>query len=62
VPGIRSEVKKQDWRAVIGSDAHISTMLASFDDAIKLIAEAGLTEEYIVNTSWEKLEKYLLKR
>jgi putative hydrolase len=56
------EVKRQDWKAIIGSDAHISTMLANFDDALKLISEAGLTEEYIVNTSWERLEKYLINR
>jgi putative hydrolase len=56
------EVKRQDWKIVIGSDAHISTMLGNFEDALKLIKEAGLTEEQVVNTSMEKIEKHLLKR
>ncbi len=56
------EIKRQGWKAVIGSDSHISTMVGIFDDALRLVAEAGLSEEDIVNTSWEKIEKYLLKR
>ena len=59
---IAKEVKRQDWVATIGSDAHISPMLAEFREAIKLVKEAGLTEKYIVNTSIEKIEKYILKR
>ncbi|MDI6731576.1 MAG: phosphatase [Candidatus Margulisbacteria bacterium] len=56
------EVKKQNWRVVIGSDSHISPMLGVFDKAIELVKEAGLGEEQIVNTSFEKIEKYLLRR
>ncbi|KPJ63141.1 hypothetical protein AMJ44_14710 [candidate division WOR-1 bacterium DG_54_3] len=42
------EIKRQDWKIVIGSDAHISTMLGNFKDALKLINEAGLTEEHVI--------------
>ncbi|NQU17014.1 MAG: phosphatase [Candidatus Saganbacteria bacterium] len=59
---IAKEVKRQDWVATIGSDAHISPMLAEFRQAIKLVKEAGLSEKYIVNTSIEKIGRYILKR
>jgi len=59
---IAKEVKRIGWKVVIGTDSHISTMLGVFDDALKLIKEAGLTEEEVVNTSWQKMEKYLLRR
>ena len=56
------EVKKIGWKVICGTDSHISTMLGRFDDAVKLFAEAGLTEEDVVNTSEAMIEKYLLKR
>ena len=56
------EVKRQNWKVVVGTDSHISTMLGIFDSALKLIKEAELTEEHIINTSLAKIEKYLLKR
>ncbi len=59
---IAKEVKRQDWVVTIGSDAHVSTMLGEFRQALKLAKEAGLSEKHIVNTSVEKIEKYLLKR
>jgi putative hydrolase len=59
---IAREVKKQDWLVALGTDSHISPMLGNFSEALALIAEAGLTEEQVVNTSWEKVEKYLLAR
>lgn len=58
---IAREVKRIGWKVIIGTDSHISTMLGVFDDAVNLIKEAGLTEDDVVNTSWEKIEKYLLK-
>jgi putative hydrolase len=56
------EVKKIGWKVVTGTDSHISTMLGRFDDALQLFAEAGLTEEDVVNTTEAMIEKYLLKR
>lgn len=56
------EIKRQNWKVILGSDSHISTMLGGFDKALELAKEAGLTEEYIINTSLEGIEKYLLKR
>lgn len=56
------EIKRQRWKVVLTSDSHITTMLGVFDKALKLIKEAGLTEDHVVNTSFEKIEKYLLNR
>ena len=55
------EAKRIGWKVIIGTDAHISNMLGIFDAALKLIAEAGLTEEDVVNTSMEKVEEYLIR-
>lgn len=57
---IAKEVKRIGWKVIIGTDSHISSMVGVFDDALKLIAEAGLTEDDVVNTSWKKIEEYLL--
>jgi len=57
---IAREVKRIGWKVIIGTDSHISSMVGVFDDALKLIAEAGLTEDDVVNTSWKKIEEYLL--
>lgn len=56
------EVKRQDWKVAIGTDSHISGMLGVFGDALAIVKEAGLTEEHVVNTSWDKIEKYLLRK
>lgn len=57
---IAREAKRIGWKVVVGTDSHISTMLGVFDDALRLLREAGLTEEDVVNSSWEKLGRYLL--
>lgn len=53
------EVKKQDWLVAVGTDSHLSSMLGDFSEAQKLIKQAGLKKEQVVNTSWSKIEKYL---
>jgi len=56
------EVKKENWIVSVGSDAHISTMLGESGEALKLVSLAKLTSENILNTSLEKIEKYILKK
>ncbi len=56
------EVKRQEWMVALGTDSHISTMLGDFGEAIKLIKAADLSEKHIVNTSLDKIKKYLLER
>lgn len=59
---IAREAKRIGWKVLIGTDSHISSMVGVFNDALSLIKEAGLTEDDVVNVSWEKIEKYLLNR
>jgi putative hydrolase len=55
-------VQAADWQLVLGTDSHIASMLGDFTVAKKLLQKAGLTEKQVVNTSWAKIEKYLLSR
>lgn len=59
---IAREIKRVGWQVAVGTDSHISPMLGVFDDAKKVLAEAGLKAEDVVNSSWQRIEKYLLKR
>lgn len=54
------EAKRIGCPVLIGTDSHYSSMLGDFTLALQLAAEAGLTEEDIVNTSWDKIERFLL--
>jgi len=54
------EVKKQDHFVLLGTDSHFSTMLGNFEKAIELIEKAGLSPDNVLNTSIEKIEKYLI--
>jgi putative hydrolase len=59
---IRIMLKKcmeQSVHVVINSDAHISFDVGNFDNAIKLIEEINFPKELIVNTSKEKLKRFL---
>jgi len=44
---------------MIGSDAHISQGVGVFDDALKLVAEAGIKEGQVMNASLERLLGFL---
>ena len=44
---------------LVGSDAHISQGVGIFDDALRLIVEAGIAEEQVLNASWERLLAFL---
>lgn len=53
-------VKQIGWKVVLGSDAHISTMLGDLDEVLKMALDAGLNKEDILNTSEELINKYLI--
>ncbi|MCU0641551.1 MAG: phosphatase [Candidatus Margulisbacteria bacterium] len=55
------EIKRQGWKVVLGTDSHIAPMVGDFTEALKVVKAAGLTEDDVVNTSWAKIDKYLLK-
>ena len=44
---------------MIGSDAHIAQGVGVFDDALKLVEEAGITEEQVINASLPRLLQFL---
>lgn len=48
-----------DAKILIGSDAHIAQGVGTFDDALKLVEKAGIAEEQVVNSSWERLREFL---
>ena len=47
---------------VIGSDAHHSSLVGSFDSAIKLARSVGLKSELVLNTDVGKITEFLLNR
>ncbi len=44
---------------MIGSDAHIAQGVGVFDEALKLVEEAGIAEEQVINGSLERLLGFL---
>ena len=44
---------------LVGSDAHIAQGVGVFDAALRLIEEAGIAEEQVMNASWERLLAFL---
>lgn len=47
---------------VIGSDAHHSSLVGSFDSAIRLARSVGLKSELVLNTDVSKITEFLLNR
>ena len=47
---------------VIGSDAHHTSRVGSFDDAIKIVKSVGLSDEYVLNTDVRKITEFLRGR
>lgn len=50
--------KKYEVPIIVNSDAHISSSIGHFDDAISVIESAEYPEELIVNSSIERLQEY----
>lgn len=59
---IAKKAKELNARIVIGSDAHICFSIGEFEKADKLIREAGISEDMVMNTSPERLKKYLMNK
>ncbi len=51
--------KKNKTSIVLGSDSHISYDIGNFERALKIIKEYNFPDELIVNTSIEKLNKFI---
>lgn len=53
--------KKYGQPVILGSDAHIDVDILNFDRAQKILDEIQFPNELIVNTSVDRLKKYVLK-
>ena len=51
--------KQYEVPVILGSDAHISFDIATYDYALELVAETDFPEALIMNTSVEKFKNYL---
>lgn len=54
--------KKHEVSIIVGSDSHFSFEVGRFDRAIKLLEDVQMPEELIINTSADKLKKYLIEK
>lgn len=53
---------KHGVKVIAGSDSHISYTLGEFENSIRIIEEAGIPEENIMNLSVERLVNHLNKK
>ena len=51
--------KRYEVPVILGSDAHISFDIATYDYALQLVQETDFPESLLMNTSVEKFRKYL---
>lgn len=51
--------KKYEVPVILGSDAHISFDIATYDYALQLVSETDFPEELIMNTDVNKFKEYL---
>ena len=56
---IARELARWNLPVSIGSDAHYVDRVGEFENALKLVQEAGIREEQVLNTSSEKIKAYL---
>jgi len=56
---IAREIAKWNLLVSLGSDAHYVDGVGKFDHALKLVEEAGIREEQVLNTSTERIKTYL---
>ncbi len=59
---IVEEAKRQELILVLGSDAHFSADVGNFELTMRLIEDVNFPDELILNTSQEKVEKFLQER
>lgn len=46
----------------MGSDAHVSFDVGRFEEALKVIKNAGITEDLVLNTDVGKIKEYLKEK
>ena len=56
---ILKQCQKKNFPVILASDAHFATHIGKFDNALRLINEAGFPEELIINRSKELFKNFL---
>lgn len=54
--------KKTGTRIIVNTDAHFSTAVGVFDDALEMLKEIEFPENLIVNSSVERFQEYLTEK
>ena len=49
-------------KIAVGSDAHVSFDVGRFEEALKVIKNAGITEDLVLNTDVGKIKEYLKEK
>jgi len=58
---LAQEIKKQDWKVLLTTDSHFSTMIGVVDESLKIVKAAGLTDKHIVNLDMKRVEQLIGK-
>jgi putative hydrolase len=59
---IAKKAKEMGVKIAVGSDAHVSFDVGRFDEALKVIKNAGITEDLVLNTDVGKIKEYLKEK
>lgn len=59
---IARKAKEIGAKISVGSDAHISFDVGNFDEAIRIIKEANIEEDMILNTDVKKIKEYIINK
>ena len=59
---IAQKVYQAGLPIIVGSDAHLSTLVGEFSEAVKVIQEIGFPSDRIMNTSTARILRFLKKK
>ncbi|HHW57235.1 MAG TPA: phosphatase [Clostridia bacterium] len=59
---IAKKAKEMGVKIAVGSDAHVSFDVGRFEEAFKVIKNAGITEDLVLNTDAGKIKEYLKEK
>ncbi|ABY92359.1 putative hydrolase [Thermoanaerobacter thermohydrosulfuricus] len=59
---IAKKAKEMGVKIAVGSDAHVSFDVGRFEEALKVIKNAGITEDLVLNTDVGKIKEYLKEK
>jgi len=54
--------KKYEIPVIVNSDAHICVHVGQVGESIKLLEELNFPEKLVINTDWEKVKEFIVKK